>query len=75
MNKNLREYIDSFDNIIWLYRDIIDDNISKNENLKNIDNESKKELFDYIFNKYLDSESDLNSLSIDSRYYGVYFYF
>lgn len=72
MNNNLREYIDSFDNIIWLYRDIIDDNISINENLKNIDNESKKELFDYIFNKYLNSESDLNSLSIDARYYGFF---
>lgn len=74
MNKNLREYIDSFDNIIWLYRDIIDNKILENENVKNIDNESKKELFDYIFNKYLDSESDLNSLTIDSRYYGGYFY-
>lgn len=75
MNNNLREYIESFDNIIWLYRDIIDDNISKNENLKNIDNEAMEELFDYIFDKYLDSESELNSLSIDARYYGGFFRF
>lgn len=72
MNKNLREYIDSFDNIIWLYRDIIDNKILENENLKNIDNEAKKELFDYVFNKYLDGESELNSLSIYTRYYGFF---
>lgn len=72
MNNNLREYIGSFDSIIWLYRDIIDNKILENENLKNIDNEAKKELFDYIFNKYLDSESELNSLSIDARYYGFF---
>ena len=72
MNNNLKEYIKSFDNIIWLYRDIIDNKILENENLKNIDNETKKELFDYIFNKYLDSESELNSLSIDARYYGFF---
>ena len=72
MNNNLREYIESFDNIIWLYRDIIDNKILENENLKNIDNEAKKELFDYIFDKYLDSESELNSLSIDARYYGFF---
>ena len=70
MNNNLRKYIESFDNIIWLYRDIINNKILENENLKNIDNEAKKELFDYIFDKYLDSESELNSLSIDARYYG-----
>lgn len=75
MNNNLREYIDSFDSIIWLYRDIIDNKILENENLKNIDNEAKKELFDYIFDKYLDSESELNSLSIDARYYGGFFRF
>ena len=75
MNNNLREYIESFDNIIWLYRDIIDNKILENENLKNIDNEDKKELFDYIFDKYLDSESELNSLSIDARYYGGFFCF
>lgn len=72
MNNNLKEYIESFDNIIWLYRDIIDNKILGNENLKNIDNEAKKELFDYIFDKYLDSESELNSLSIDARYYGFF---
>lgn len=72
MNNNLKEYIESFDNIIWLYRDIIDNKILENENLKNIDNETKKELFDYIFDKYLDSESELNSLSIDARYYGFF---
>lgn len=72
MNNNLREYIGSFDNIVWLYRDIIDNKILENENLKNIDNEDKKELFDYIFDKYLDSESELNSLSIDSSYYGFF---
>ena len=72
MNNNLRKYIESFDNIIWLYRDIIDNKILENENLKNIDNEAKKELFDYIFDKYLDSESELNSLSIDARYYGFF---
>ena len=72
MNNNLKEYIKSFDNIIWLYRDIIDNKILENENLKNIDNEAKKELFDYIFDKYLDSESELNSLSIDARYYGFF---
>ena len=72
MNNNLKEYIESFDNIIWLYIDIIDNKILENENLKNIDNETKKELFDYIFNKYLDSESELNSLSIDARYYGFF---
>ena len=72
MNNNLRKYIESFDNIIWLYRDIIDNKILENENLKNIDNETKKELFDYIFDKYLDSESELNSLSIDARYYGFF---
>ena len=72
INNNLREYIESFDNIIWLYRDIIDNKILENESVKNIDNEDKKELFDYIFNKYLDSESELNSLSIDSRYYGFF---
>lgn len=72
MNNNLREYIESFDNIIWLYRDIIDNKILENEKLKNIDNEARKELFDYIFNKYLDSENELNSLSIDSRYYGFF---
>lgn len=72
MNNNLKEYIESFDNIIWLYRDIIDNKILENENLKNIDNEAKKELFDYIFNKYLDNESELNSLSIDARYYGFF---
>ena len=49
MNNNLKEYIKSFDNTIWLYRDIIDNKILENENLKNIDNEDKKELFDYIF--------------------------
>lgn len=75
MNNNLKEYIKSFDNIIWLYRDIIDNKILENENLKNIDNETKKELFDYIFYKYLDSESELNSLSIDARYYGGFFCF
>ena len=72
MNNNLREYIGSFDNIVWLYRNIIDNKILENENLKNIDNETKKELFDYIFDKYLDSESELNSLSIDARYYGFF---
>ena len=72
MNNNLREYIESFDNIIWLYRDIIDNKILENEKLKNIDNEARKELFDYIFDKYLDSENELNSLSIDSRYYGFF---
>ena len=72
MNNNLREYIESFDNIIWLYRDIIYNKTLENENLKNIDNEAKKELFDYIFNKYLDNESELNSLSIDARYYGFF---
>ena len=72
MNNNLKEYIESFDNIIWLYIDIIDNKILENENLKNIDNETKKELFDYIFDKYLDSESELNSLSIDARYYGFF---
>lgn len=72
MNNNLKEYIESFDNIILLYRDIIDNKILENENLKNIDNEDKKELFDYIFDKYLDSESELNSLSIDARYYGFF---
>ena len=75
MNNNLKEYIESFDNIIWLYRNIIDNKILENENLKNIDNETKKELFDYIFDKYLDSESELNSLSIDARYYGGFFCF
>lgn len=75
MNNNLKEYIESFDNIIWLYRDIIDNKILENENLKNIDNEAKKELFDYIFDKYLDSESELNSLSVDSRYYSVVIHF
>lgn len=72
INNNLKEYIESFDNIVWLYRNIIDNKILENENLKNIDNETKKELFDYIFDKYLDSESELNSLSIDSRYYGFF---
>ena len=38
MNNNLKEYIESFDNIILLYRDIIDNKILENENLKNIDN-------------------------------------
>ena len=71
MNNNLREYIESFNNIIWLYRNIIDNKILENENLKSIDNEAKKELFDYIFDKYLDSESELNSLSVDNRYYSV----
>lgn len=33
MNNNLREYIESFDNIIWLYRDIIDNKILENEKL------------------------------------------
>ena len=75
MNNNLRECIESFNNIIWLYRNIIDNKILENENLKNIDNETKKELFDYIFDKYLDSESELNSLSIDARYYGGFFCF
>lgn len=75
MNNNLREYIESFNNIIWLYRNIIDNKILENENLKNIDNETKKELFDYIFDKYLDNESELNSLSIDARYYGGFFCF
>lgn len=75
MNNNLREYIESFDNIIWFYRDIIDNKILENENLKSIDNEAKKELFDYIFDKYLDSESELNSLSVDSRYYSVVIHF
>ena len=75
MNNNLREYIESFNNIIWLYRNIIDNKILENENLKSIDNEAKKELFDYIFDKYLDSESELNSLSVDSRYYSVVIHF
>ena len=75
MNNNLKEYIESFDNIIWLYRNIIDNKILENESVKNIDNETKKELFDYIFDKYLDSESELNSLSIDARYYGGFFCF
>ena len=75
INNNLKEYIESFDNIIWLYRYIIDNKILENESVKNIDNETKKELFDYIFDKYLDSESELNSLSIDARYYGGFFCF
>ena len=44
MNNNLKEYIKSFDNIIWLYRDIIDNKILEKyqeweeteEELKNI---------------------------------------
>ena len=61
MNNNLREYIESFNNIIWLYRYIIDNKILENENLKNIDNKARKELFDYILEnifKYIKFEYD-----------------
>ena len=70
MNNNLWEYVENFDNTILLYADIISDNILENKKLKNIDDDSKKALFDYIFDKYLDNEIQLNSLSITSRYYG-----
>lgn len=72
MNDNLRKYIESINNTVWLYRYILNNKILEDENLKNIGDESKKELFDYIFDKYLDSENELNFLSIASLYYGFF---
>ena len=67
MNKILYDYINSFDNILDFYYDLIEIK-EGNEILENINDDDKKELFDYIFDKYLDEENRLIALSIGNYY-------
>ncbi|PLV58578.1 hypothetical protein [Brachyspira pilosicoli] len=67
MNKILDDYINSFDNILNFYYDLIylkEDN----EILDNINDDDKKELFDYVFDKYLNEENILIALSVGNYY-------
>lgn len=67
MNKILDDYINNFDNILDFYYDLIEIK-EGNEILENINDDDKKELFDYIFYKYLDEENRLIALSIGNYY-------
>lgn len=67
MNKILYDYINSFDNILNFYYDLIYLK-EESEILKNINDDDKKELFDYVFDKYLDEENILIALSVGNYY-------
>ncbi|MEI0531369.1 hypothetical protein R4I97_07400 [Brachyspira pilosicoli] len=67
MNKILDDYINSFDNILNFYYDLIDIK-EDSEILKNINDDDKKKLFDYLFDKYLDEENILIALSVGNYY-------
>lgn len=67
MNKILYDYINSFDNILNFYYDLIDLK-EDSEILENINDDDKKELFDYVFDKYLNEENILIALSVGNYY-------